>query len=398
MAFVDLDTADPATPKVVEEPNAAARRPLRRLQLLRELAGLVASPPPVPQSKPSYFKRSPSAPRRLSTAVEFDATGDLQYARTNALFSRVAHIFHQNWHGIRSAAGVLPGHKVAIPVHRSLHARDIGHIIAQLDEWKIDKAIFHGFSLEAEKVLRAVASASIPCYLVWHGNLSQLVWEPEVDYFELALRACKRGQFRRAHMIKANMGDVFQRSYEPMLLNSPPVTHQVRLVPAFAAKHRIALVSAHTDIRKNIHSNLVGAALSKSIHDVLYYGKIRGIIPAIQRCKRIRYAGHDKHIALLHNVDASVNVTTIDCHPMVDLEALGAGAFALTGPLFLDALQKHPYTQLSEIRNPFDVREIAARLNHVSEMNNSELQAVMSDYSQKLAGISHDRYAEFLGL
>jgi hypothetical protein len=100
----------------------------------------------------------------------------------------------------------------------------------------------------------------------------------------------------------------------------------------------------------------------------------------------------------LHDIDISVNVTTIDCHPMVDLEALGAGAAALTGPLFLDALEEHPYTRLTVIANPFDVRAISNRLTVIKRMNNSELQEMMLDYKKSLATISGERYADFLDI
>ena len=170
------------------------------------------------------------------------------------LFSRVAHIFHQNWCGIRSAAGVQPGHKVAIPLDHPLKNADLLELVSHLKEWRVEKAAFHGFSHAAERVLRAVRAADIDCYLVWHGNLSQLVWEPEVQFFERALIACRQGFFRQAHMMKAGMGMVFPRTYEPMLLNCPPLTNRHRLVPAFAGKHKIALVSAFPDIRKNLHS------------------------------------------------------------------------------------------------------------------------------------------------
>jgi hypothetical protein len=383
---------DPLTAPTNEEPSLA------RWRLLRELTGLTE---PTSENLLDEHEPDPKAPRQLSSAIEFDADGDRRYANDDAdgRFARVAHVFHQPWHGIRSAAGTLPGHKIAIPLTRQLGAGDLFKVVSRLHDWKIEKVVFHGFSFAADRVLRAVSAFCSSCYLVWHGNLSQLVWKPEVKYFERALVACKRGHFRRAHMLKAGMGDILPRSFEPMLLNSPPVTGHVRLVPAFAGTHSVALVPAYTDIRKNLHSSLVGTALSRSIDDVLYYGHIRGAaLPALARCKRIEYAGHDKHLAFLHDVDVMVNVTTIDCHPMVDLEAIAAGAMALTGPLFLDALEDHPFTKLSTMENPFDVREIATRLDHLKAMDNTELNTIISDYTKKLSAVSRERYITFLDL
>jgi hypothetical protein len=199
-------------------------------------------------------------------------------------------------------------------------------------------------------------------------------------------------------MLKAAMGQIFPRSYEPMLLNSPPLTRQARLVPAFGGKTTIALVPAYSDIRKNIYTSLVGAALAQSIDEVLYYSQGLGKFPATARCKRIAYSGHAKHLKLLHDIDAIVNVTTIDCHPMVDLEAVAAGAMTITGRLFLDALREHPYTKLSEIENPFDVRAISNRLDSLKSIGSGELAAITGDYVQQLVAISQDRYREFLDL
>jgi hypothetical protein len=369
-----------------------------RHTLLRELVGLVGKSRRAAPVEDDRNKREAFNPRQLSSVIEFDADGDCRYARNDTSFAHVAHIFHQNWHGIRSAAGVQPGHKVAIPLQRSLEKGDLMTLVSQLEEWRIQKAVFHGFSDAAERIVRAVNAAGIECYLVWHGNLSQLVWEPEVQFFERAMTACRQGIFRRAHMMKSGMGMVFPRSYEPMLLNCAPLTNRRRLVPAFTGKRKIALVPAFPDIRKNLHSSLVGAAFSNSIQEILYYGKIHGRMPATARCKRVLYAGHHNHVAFLHDIDVSVNVTTIDCHPMVDMEAVGAGAMVLSGPLFLDALTQHPFTTLSVISNPFDVREIGKRLDYLSAMNNAELQEIISNYSSEVTRISRERYAEFLHL
>ncbi|MBY0561637.1 polysaccharide pyruvyl transferase family protein [Hyphomicrobium sp.] len=378
--------------------SVGAKPATDRSALLRELIGLVGKPEPTEPAENDENKRDTISPRQLSSEIEFDADGDCRYARNDTHFARVAHIFHQNWHGIRSAAGVQPGHKVAIPLQRPLSRGDLMKLVTQLEEWGIRKAVFHGFSDAAERALRLVRAAGIECYLVWHGNLSQLAWNPEAQFFDRAIAICRRGIVRRVHMMKSGMGMVFPRSYEPMLLNCPPSTNRRRLVPAFSGNHKIALVPAFPDIRKNLHTSLLGAALSSSIQEILHYGKIHGGMPETARCKRVLYAGHHNHIAFLHDIDVSVNVTTIDCHPMVDMEALGAGAMALSGPLFLDALTEHPFTALSVIANPFNVREIGKRLDYLSSMNNSELQAIMSDYAAEITRVSRMRYAEFLNL
>jgi hypothetical protein len=368
------------------------------LQSIRELVSLPAQSESTPQSEAPRNQRQPAPPHIITATIQFDAGGDVRYTHHDPDFRQVAHLFHQDWHGIRSAAGTLPGHKIAVPLNMKVRSRDISLILSQLANWGVDKVVFHGFSPVAEAILRALKSAGLRNYLVWHGNLSQLVWEPEVHFFESAFQASKQGYFSRSHMLKGGMGAIFPNSFVPMLINWPPLIPRQRAVPAFGSKHRIAIIPAHLDIRKNVYTSLVGTCLSRSIHDVLYYGKIKAKLPSISRARRVIYSGHDKHLSLMQNVDACVNVTTIDCHPMVDLEALACGAFPITGPLFLDALQNHPFTRLSEVTNPFDVGEIARRLDSVGAMDNSELHSIMCDYSAKLGNISRDRYKEFLEL
>jgi hypothetical protein len=337
-------------------------------------------------------------PRELKEYIEFDSAADTKYAQTHPAFGSVAHIFHQNWHGIRAAAGVLPGHKIAIPLHAPLLRVAVEELMQRLQEWRVKKIVVHGFSDICQPLIRSLRRDDYDLYLVWHGNLAQLVWEPEVDYFRLAFLEFKKGNFRHGHMIKAGMGDVIDGFFAPMLVNSAPVMSGQRIVPAFASAQATGLVASDTDIRKNAHTSLLGAARSKSLTDVFYYGNIRGLDSLISRCSRIRYLGHDAHLKRLLEIDVVINVSVIDCHPMVGLEALAAGAVDLSGPLFLDALEDHPYKKLTTITNPFDVREIASRIDIIPEISNSELQSMMADYRSRLSAISLSRYLEFLEL
>lgn len=340
-------------------------------------------------------KKSPELPCK---AVEFDSDRDRRYSNSDRRFDEVVHVFNQDWLGIRSAAGVLPGHKIAYPYPNELKSSDFLAIRDHIQRWNIKKAVFHGFSGSAEKILHRFMSLDVSCYLVWHGNLSPLVWRPEVDYFERAIELNQSGRIKKASMLKAGMSAVFPNAFGPMLVNSPPKINRKRLVPAFSGNRVVALVPSNTDIRKNVHSSLLGAALCPDVDDVLYYGNIRGIFPAISRCKRIKYEGHERHLSFLHNIDVTINATAMDCHPMVDLEALGCGAIGISGPLFLDALEEHPYTKLSTIVNPFDVNEMSKRLSLLRNMDNKELNDIAGDYSMKITEISIARYADFLGL
>ena len=263
--FNSLLEAASAIPRVTEAPfDMNSAQPSRHrdfrgsfvassARLLRELAGLASSSP---RSRSSTTEISPNIPSAGDAEILFDDISDTRYSAVNSRFDKVVHIFHTQWHGIRSSAGVLPGHKIALPSPDDLLPNDIFFLQAQLELWGITRAVFHGFSTAADRVLRVITKAGVPSFLVWHGNLSQLVWEPEGQFFALAHTAAEQGLFRRAHMLKLGMEAVFPRSFRPMLVNSPPVTGRQRLVPAFGSGCHLALVPAFPDIRKNLYSSL----------------------------------------------------------------------------------------------------------------------------------------------
>ncbi len=337
------------------------------------------------------------SPRPCSAEILYDADCDRKYANSDTRFDGVMHVFHQKWHGIRAAAGVLPGRKIGVPQDYRASGRARAALLAKAAEWGAQKAVFHGYSPAVEALLKTFCAEGIACYLVWHGNLAQLAWRPEVDFFSLAQGAAKRGLFRRAHMLKAGMSAIFPNAFKPMLVNGPPVMKGGRISPPFSNRPATALVPGHVDIRKNVHTSMIGCALS-SIESILHYGRIRGEFPILSRGKRIAYKDHDQHLMLLTQIDVTVNVSVIDCHPMVEMEALAAGAMSVTGPLYLDALQQHPYTKLSVIANPYDVEEIASRLNFLRQVKATELADIVDDYRRAIRLTSLERYAEFLEL
>jgi hypothetical protein len=375
--------------------SSAGSVPLDRSTLIRELIGL--SWDRGGDQGPEDVKEAERSPRPCYPRILYDADCDRKYAVADVRFNGVMHVFHQKWHGIRSAVGVLPGRKVGVPQDYQACGRDRALLTAKASEWGVRKAVFHGYSPAVEPLLKNLCAEGIACYLVWHGNLAQLAWRPEVDFFSLAQRAAKRGLFRRAHMLKAGMDSIFANAFRPMLVNGPPVLQSGRISPPFTTRTATALVPGYVDIRKNVHTSMIGCARS-SIESVLHYGRIRGEFPILSRCKRVAYKDHDQHLMLLTQIDVTVNVSVIDCHPMVEMEALAAGAMSVTGPLYLDALQQHPYTKLSVIHNPFDVEEIASRLNFLRQVKATELAGIVDDYRRAIRMLSLERYAEFLEL
>jgi hypothetical protein len=341
---------------------------------------------------------APTAPRETTAEIAFDCRDDTEYAAVEPAFHRVAHVFHQAWHGIRSACGALPGRKIALPHTPQLPAQERRRLAEMLDLWRIRSVVFHGWSPAAEQALGVVLASDIPAYVVWHGNLAPLVWSPEGEYFNTVLEHCRAGHFKRAHMLKHGMARMFPNGYGPVLVNRAPMLKRTRPLPAFGGTHRSAIVPALPDIKKNFYTNLLGACASPHLDQVFFYGKLVAQPPGIEKATRIRYGGHEEHLRVVAEMDVCLNVTVIDCHPMVDLEAIATGTPTLSGPLNLGALESHPYTELSVVRNPFDIDEISGRVDRLASVGASELAAVITDYRSSLGKVSTERYADFLGL
>jgi hypothetical protein len=363
----------------------------------KQILGILAATEP---STPIENGEDSAPPRAITDKVECDSDIDIKYANNNSLFNDVAHVFHQNWHGIRSACGTLPGRKVAIPLRDKIQPFALLGLAGQFQEWETKKVVFHGFSANSEIVLNSVMALGLQAYLVWHGNLAQLAWDHESSLYSLARTHAARGHFARCHTLKAGTTDMFDRAFSPMLLNQPPNMGDFnRLSPAFESGRRtVALVPAFPDIRKNLHTNLAACALSLDIDVVNYYAKITVLPTVSDKYRKLRYLGHDRHLQSLATTDVTVNVTLIDCHPMVDLESLASETPTITGPLFLDGLQDHPYTILTEVENPFDVRMIQEALHTLKSMSGNELVDIMRDYTASLRRLSAERYALFLDI
>lgn len=100
----------------------------------------------------------------------------------------------------------------------------------------------------------------------------------------------------------------------------------------------------------------------------------------------------------MRSVDLISNVSIVDCHPMVDQEALAVRVPCLRGPLFLDALEDHPYVRATEVPNPLSVHEISTAMTRVFDIDPSEMEGMIVDYAQGIRAVSLDRYVEFLEL
>jgi hypothetical protein len=112
---------EPRQPVTVEHATLDPRQSLMDLSI--ELAALRAAAPKPRKQQEGWSELKPAP------GIELDSPTDTFWANPDPRFSRVVHVMHQGWHGIRAAASFLPGHKVAVPVGRRITAHEIQQLL-----------------------------------------------------------------------------------------------------------------------------------------------------------------------------------------------------------------------------------------------------------------------------
>lgn len=339
--------------------------------------------------------------RRITASYQWDAARDTEWAHVDSRFDRVCHVFHQEWFGMRAAAGALPGRKLAITAHSVLTPKDVSDIADSLREMRADRLVVHGFSTPMEAFARAIRALGFEhLYLVWHGAAAMWVFEGERKLAEQALGLVRKGIFRRMQGMRRGMDDVIgARAFAPQLLNLAPNVPASPLPTPKARDGRIVLSPSWNLLHKNLVTNLLAAQFNDRVSE--FWTMANDISLDRHLAGKLRVLGTRTGRAMLdtmRSADLVSNVSIVDCHPMVDQEALAVGVPCLRGPLFLDALEDHPYVAATEVKNPLSVHDVSSAMNRVFDIDAGEMRDMIADYAKGIRAISLDRYAEFLEL
>ncbi|SAK69575.1 methyltransferase domain-containing protein [Caballeronia ptereochthonis] len=331
---------------------------------------------------------------------EWQATRDTMYANADERFGTVCHIFHHDWVGMRSAVGALPGWKLSIPSANGMPVRDIEVVIGLMQEHGVRKLVMHGISDPMYALSRSLTRAGYDQqYLVWHGTTTQWVWDDERRFAQRAIQMAREGKIRRFSAIRRGLGPIVgERNFAPQLVNMPP------LIADGAVAHRShrsdrcsALAPSWNDLRKNLATNVLAAQTVDCVDDIYVVAKNfdlpKWLAPKV---RKVPYRDHTSMLEMMATMDIVLNVTTIDCHPMVDLEAMSVGTPCVRGPLFLDGLEDHAYVRATAVDNPMSVEDVSRCIDRLLGIEAQELQGMMNDYKRALLELSRQRYMEFL--
>jgi SAM-dependent methyltransferase len=388
--------------------NAARYEAVESVQALRKkLETAVISSEPV--AEPDLYEAEAKDKEHLVAPVapttaeyEWNALRDTQFSNAHAAFDSVCHVFHLEWFGIRASAGALPGHKLGISAEQPLSMACIDQVITLLSRAGIKKIVVHGFSPSMEAFIHAMNAAGMDqLFLVWHGAPAMWVFDGERKLAQSALRLVRQGRVKRMQGMRRGMDEVIgQRAFAPQLLNIAPKLDRL-LLDAKSGKRGASIVFAPSWnlLHKNLITNLLAAQTNPEVDE--FWGLVSNLDMDRALSSKLRVlsprSGRNM-LETMRQVDLITNVSLIDCHPMVDQEALAVGTPCLRGPLFLDAMESHPYVRLTEVGNPLSVADISAGMSRVLGVERKEMTDMMADYAQGIRRISFERYIELLEL
>lgn len=337
---------------------------------------------------------------RSPQGFEFDAVRDTRFMQDIDGFKRVAHVMHQEWFGIRAAAGSLPGRKLAISSSRMPDAREIEQAAQVLSANGVDRVVLHGFSQAMAAWVKGLASAGFgQIYLVWHGAPVMWVHEDERKLFFLARSTAEAGYIRRFHGMRSGTDLALGKiGWRPQLYNMPPRIAERRRKP-HSPSEATALAPSWNLIHKNLSTNVLAAICSPRVEKVRVLAQDFALPRELH--KKVEVLPKLDQLQMMDAMalsDVVLNASIVDCHPMVELEALAVRTPSVRGLLGLECLDDHPYVRLTQATDALNPRTVKERIEAILDVPRDEMVAMMDSYSSALIELSAQRYAEFLEL
>jgi len=329
----------------------------------------------------------------------FDAPRDRHYAQdSNPAFEGVLTVFTQEWVGIRAAAGSFPGHKLAISKSIFWISEDLVRIFDQIDSLRIRTVVVHGFSFPLVEFLVALRAARPDLRIcgVWHGTVAAWCLDEERLLAGKFLELASRGVFDRIHIMRKGSEALHPRAFAPLLPNLPLRTSIARTAPAWSNRPVRCIFPSWNNPWKNLYTNIAAAACSDQVGIIGTYAGVEYSGPGRDKLTRINYSDRETHLRMLASCDLALNVTVVDCHPMVEMEAISVGTPTLRANLELDFEAGHPYSKIFTTTSAHNVVGICKQISQISSVPAGEIDEIVADYRSLVVRTSFERYGEFL--
>jgi SAM-dependent methyltransferase len=386
-----------------EELLRAERDQLKRRQNLLSLAQELAA---IRAARPEERRATSIAPQAASAvSIEFDAASDSHWAHQDPRFSRVVHVMHQEWHGIRAAAGYLPGHKLAIPANRSIRPGEVKEAIDRCGAVMARTVVLHGWSNNADELLhlmRRTLGPSTRIFAIWLGTTAQFHHDIEQDGLARLIDLRRRGFLEGLGAVKPDLHVLSSAIDREVILSLPP---RLSETPAetprgFGGK---AVIPMPVDWRKNFYTTLFATSAVAEVRTIFVTADFKRH-PEFEGSKKavhLPFLDRWKLFRLLGEVDVALNTSLSECQPMVALEALAFGVPCLTGQLGLGDLDRHPYqqkVQVARVDSLGAVRDALQQVVDLLQRSPAELTGELNDYRTAYCARGLQRLGEFLRL
>lgn len=382
------------------ETAAARTRFSDRQNLLQDLGRSLTTAHRMCSNLPAP-RREGSVHPAAHASVLWNDRRDTQYANDLPEMQRVLHVFHQEWVGIRAAVGSLGGQKLAITADRALSNEDILRIYETIAGGDFSRIVVHGLSENVIKLISVLYHRGLQdcLYLVKHGSTEQWVYNVERDMAIAAIELLRTGFVKKLHVMKPGFYFPASGLFKPMLFNMAP--NLARSFPVESADvmqlRGVAFSAGWSNWRKNVHTNLMGAALSAKISAVWHHADdVKLPEPLNAKLAHKKFTTREETFHLMALASVSLNVSITDCHPMANIESQALGRPCLRGNLHLDALESHPYVSLTMVTDASSIVGITAGIDRILAMPEDERRELTLDYQRQNDRVSRERYREFL--
>ncbi|PYE38817.1 hypothetical protein DFI02_1364 [Rhizobium sp. PP-F2F-G20b] len=337
-----------------------------------------------------------------SAALRINGPRETFHAHDHDQLRKAAHVFHTEWHGIRSATSCLPGHKIGISADSGIEGDAIRRIHGYLYEHKIAKVVYQGFSRNADilaRALKKLMKGDFEQYVVSHVTSSQFEYRFEVDQ-QISILSCLRDRvISKIGSVKPRFYTVIPEYWHRTIYNAPP--RLLKYVAASRVNSSIAFVPLENTLRKNLFTNIIGAQNSSAISQV-WSVNIPSGLESIVDTKKCRVVGYQRGSNLhdrMSEATVVLNCTLAECQPMTQLEAISVGTPCLTGRLGLEELSDHKLTRLmevTEIDSPHSITEAIDRLIYHMRDTSVNFPEELRSYADQRVQLSLASLAEFL--
>lgn len=334
------------------------------------------------------------SPKGVRFAQEIFFT-DGSYSQNWTNFEDVVHVYPASYSGISAAAQYLAGRHLAVP---DVWSGVIPLPIEGLDEsWEI-KLVVHGMSTSLYGFVKGflIRYPNTKLFLVWHGNLAQLTNMPEQDLFLLFCDLRKYPNFVRSSSIRFEQSAHLPTPWSGSLLNSPP-----RLIgnkKESEGSAAVALCPSWNDLRKNLFFNVSLGVQDQQLRQIQHYQDIghMGKILSTNKLKRVTHGNTASHFERTSKVEIVLNISVIDCQPMVDLETLALGTKLLCkehAPI--SKILKHPIFELI-YADAFDFDKSKKMLKNLISLSEGEWFDLNRNFLEMYTEKSMTSWLEFL--